>query len=62
MKKVEVVEFKDVPKGHWSEEAIHYLAKEKYFQGIWKWTIWIWGSYYSWTSCVFSTKVFEIRK
>ena len=26
--KVGVVEFKDVPKGHWSEEAIHYLAKE----------------------------------
>ncbi|MDA2141671.1 NEAT domain-containing leucine-rich repeat protein [Bacillus cereus group sp. Bc256] len=31
--KVEVVEFKDVPKGHWSEEAIHYLAKENIFKG-----------------------------
>ncbi|WP_414835418.1 NEAT domain-containing leucine-rich repeat protein [Bacillus sp. Ba 3] len=29
----EVVEFKDVPKGHWSEEAIKYLAKEKLFVG-----------------------------
>ncbi|MBL3819785.1 NEAT domain-containing leucine-rich repeat protein [Bacillus sp. BSL6] len=31
--KVGVVEFKDVPKGHWSEEAIHYLAKENIFKG-----------------------------
>ncbi|MDA2637338.1 S-layer homology domain-containing protein [Bacillus cereus] len=31
--KTEVVEFKDVPKGHWSEEAINYLAKEKLFIG-----------------------------
>ena len=31
--KVEVVEFKDVPKGHWSEEAIHYLTKENIFKG-----------------------------
>ncbi|OJE49201.1 internalin [Bacillus proteolyticus] len=31
--KVEVVEFKDVPKGHWSEEAINYLAKENIFKG-----------------------------
>jgi len=31
--KLEVVEFKDVPKGHWSEEAIHYLAKENIFKG-----------------------------
>ncbi|MEK5122350.1 NEAT domain-containing leucine-rich repeat protein [Bacillus sp. FSL R9-9492] len=29
----EVIEFKDVPKGHWSEEAINYLAKEKLFIG-----------------------------
>ncbi len=29
----EVVEFKDVPKGHWSEEAIKYLAKQKLFVG-----------------------------
>lgn len=31
--KVEAVEFKDVPKGHWSEEAITYLAKENIFKG-----------------------------
>ena len=31
--KTEVVEFKDVPKGHWSEKAINYLAKEKLFIG-----------------------------
>ncbi|PJZ21336.1 NEAT domain-containing leucine-rich repeat protein [Bacillus cereus] len=31
--KVEAVEFKDVPKGHWSEEAINYLAKENIFKG-----------------------------
>lgn len=31
--KIEVVAFKDVPKGHWSEEAIHYLAKENIFKG-----------------------------
>ncbi|MBJ7984710.1 NEAT domain-containing leucine-rich repeat protein [Bacillus cereus] len=29
----EVIEFKDVPKGHWSEKAINYLAKEKLFIG-----------------------------
>ncbi len=29
----EEVEFADVPKGHWSEEAIHYLAKENIFKG-----------------------------
>ncbi|MEI5913475.1 NEAT domain-containing leucine-rich repeat protein [Bacillus albus] len=32
-KKTEVVEFKDVPNGHWSEEAINHLAKEKLFVG-----------------------------
>ncbi|HDR7796946.1 TPA: NEAT domain-containing leucine-rich repeat protein [Bacillus tropicus] len=31
--KIEAVVFKDVPKGHWSEEAIHYLAKENIFKG-----------------------------
>ncbi|MCI4060934.1 S-layer homology domain-containing protein, partial [Bacillus cereus] len=31
--KTEVVELKEVPKGHWSEEAINYLAKEKIFIG-----------------------------
>ncbi|PQZ59748.1 NEAT domain-containing leucine-rich repeat protein [Bacillus sp. MYb209] len=31
--KIEVVEFKDVPKGHWSEKAINYLAKEDIFKG-----------------------------
>ncbi|HFU7055185.1 TPA: NEAT domain-containing leucine-rich repeat protein [Bacillus cereus] len=29
----EVMEFKDVPKGHWSEQAINHLAKEKLFVG-----------------------------
>ncbi len=29
----EVIEFKDVPKGHWSEKAINHLAKEKIFAG-----------------------------
>ncbi|OOR28847.1 internalin [Bacillus wiedmannii] len=29
----EVIEFKDVPKGHWSEKAINHLAKEKLFVG-----------------------------
>ena len=29
----EVIEFKDVPKGHWSEEAINYLAEKKLFIG-----------------------------
>ncbi|WP_226545697.1 NEAT domain-containing leucine-rich repeat protein [Bacillus thuringiensis] len=29
----EVIEFKDLPKGHWSEKAINYLAKEKLFVG-----------------------------
>ncbi|MDM5432421.1 NEAT domain-containing leucine-rich repeat protein [Bacillus hominis] len=28
-----VIEFKDVPKGHWSEAAINYLAKENIFKG-----------------------------
>ncbi|MBE7102914.1 NEAT domain-containing leucine-rich repeat protein [Bacillus cereus] len=28
-----VTEFKDVPKGHWSEEAINYLANENIFKG-----------------------------
>lgn len=31
--KVEVIEFKDVPKGHWSEEAINHLAKDNIFKG-----------------------------
>ncbi|KFN02605.1 NEAT domain-containing leucine-rich repeat protein [Bacillus clarus] len=31
--KEEEVAFKDVPKGHWSEEAIKYLAKENIFKG-----------------------------
>ncbi|MCU5460341.1 NEAT domain-containing leucine-rich repeat protein [Bacillus cereus] len=29
----EVIEFKDLPKGHWSEKAINHLAKEKLFVG-----------------------------
>lgn len=29
----EVMEFKNVPKGHWSEQAINHLAKEKLFVG-----------------------------
>lgn len=29
----EVIGFKDVPKGHWSEKAINHLAKEKLFVG-----------------------------
>ncbi|MBJ8051443.1 NEAT domain-containing leucine-rich repeat protein [Bacillus cereus] len=28
-----VIEFKDVPKGHWSEAAINYLANENNFKG-----------------------------
>ncbi|MES5895201.1 MULTISPECIES: NEAT domain-containing leucine-rich repeat protein [Bacillus cereus group] len=28
-----VIEFKDVPKGHWSEAAINYLANENIFKG-----------------------------
>ncbi|MEK7017553.1 NEAT domain-containing leucine-rich repeat protein [Bacillus sp. FSL R9-9410] len=28
-----IIEFKDVPKGHWSEAAINYLAKENIFKG-----------------------------
>ncbi|EJV88306.1 NEAT domain-containing leucine-rich repeat protein [Bacillus cereus] len=28
-----VIEFNDVPKGHWSETAINYLAKEDIFKG-----------------------------
>ncbi|MDR4149181.1 NEAT domain-containing leucine-rich repeat protein [Bacillus thuringiensis] len=31
--KIEVVGFKDVPKGHWSEEAINHLTKENIFKG-----------------------------
>ncbi len=38
--------FTDVPKDHWSKDAIDYLAAAGLFERIWKWKIWFWGSYY----------------
>ncbi len=34
--------FKDVPKGHWSEEAIHNLADKRNYIWIWGWNFRFW--------------------